>query len=225
MKRVLLTGFGPFPGASRNPSATLAGEVLKRHRNRLARFGIELHAAVLPVEFARIGPALDAIAAQTRPDAILHTGLASRSREVRVEMLARNRLSLLHGDAARQRASGHRISNGPDFLPTPLPVRQMLQILRAASVKARLSMDAGDYICNQTLYLSLAAGYRAGFIHIPRLRPREFRPRIGKPGHRMPWKEEDTSRHRRLMPGSHAAQLARAIASALLMIGVSLRRP
>ena len=38
---------------------------------------------------------------------------------------------------------------------------------------AALSIDAGDYVCNQTLYLSLAySSVPAGFLHIPRPRSR-----------------------------------------------------
>ncbi len=39
------------------------------------------------------------------------------------------------------------------------------------SAATRLSMDAGDYVCNQTLFLTLASiRGPVGFIHVPRLR-------------------------------------------------------
>jgi pyrrolidone-carboxylate peptidase len=43
--------------------------------------------------------------------------------------------------------------------------------MRRAGLKARLSANAGDYVCNETLYLSLARSPAriAGFIHVPRL--------------------------------------------------------
>jgi pyrrolidone-carboxylate peptidase len=43
--------------------------------------------------------------------------------------------------------------------------------MRRAGLKARLSANAGDYVCNETLYLSLgrSAARMAGFIHVPRL--------------------------------------------------------
>jgi pyrrolidone-carboxylate peptidase len=37
-----------------------------------------------------------------------------------------------------------------------------------------MSIDAGDYVCNQTLYLSLAqTALPAGFIHVPHPRARK----------------------------------------------------
>ena len=50
MARVLLTGFGPFPGAAINPSAWLA-ETLPGHVRGL---DCDLHAKVLPTEWAAI---------------------------------------------------------------------------------------------------------------------------------------------------------------------------
>ncbi|NDA48685.1 MAG: hypothetical protein EBY21_15705 [Alphaproteobacteria bacterium] len=49
-------------------------------------------------------------------------------------------------------------------------------------VRIALSQDAGDYICNQTLFLSLSLFAQAGFIHVPRLRrlERKISPHIRK---------------------------------------------
>ena len=43
--KILVTGFGPSPSARKNPTARLM-RALDRQRDRLSRFGIELHAAV-----------------------------------------------------------------------------------------------------------------------------------------------------------------------------------
>jgi pyrrolidone-carboxylate peptidase len=40
--------------------------------------------------------------------------------------------------------------------------------MRACGLDAELSDDAGDYICNETLYLALGSDVpRVGFIHVP----------------------------------------------------------
>jgi pyroglutamyl-peptidase len=59
------------------------------------------------------------------------------------------------------------------------PAALVVAALNHAGVKAATSMNAGDYLCNQTLYLSLAAGRASaiGFIHMPRLARRRFGPR------------------------------------------------
>jgi hypothetical protein len=49
--RVLVTGFGSFPGTRDNPTALLV-HALGGHRARLARLGVELETDVLPVNYA-----------------------------------------------------------------------------------------------------------------------------------------------------------------------------
>ena len=169
--RILLTGYGAFPGARSNPSAALVQAVQRTHKARLARIGIELHTVILPVEFNSLPNALQQNSNSVSPAAILHVGLAGRRRAVHVELQARNRLSLLHPDAAGRHALATRIHPGAEVLKSTLPAPQLLQILRVHRLPAVVSMDAGSYVCNQTLYLTLArgAGIKAGFIHIPRL--------------------------------------------------------
>ena len=161
--RVLVTGFGPFPGAPRNPSAQIAAAIDAR---RLARLGIALDRMVLPVVYEAIAPLL----ADCRADVVLHIGLASRRRHVSIETRAVNRLSLLAPDAARRRATRMAITpGGPASLAANAPVAQIAAMFRRRGA-TQLSNDAGAYICNQTLYLSLARrGARVGFIHVPRL--------------------------------------------------------
>jgi pyrrolidone-carboxylate peptidase len=67
-RRLLITGFGPFPGIERNPSREIA-QALER-----SGLGENLHvdAAELPVVFADVAPALDVVLANA---AIMQTGL------------------------------------------------------------------------------------------------------------------------------------------------------
>ena len=170
---IVVTGFGAFPGARRTPTlAILAG--LERHRARLARLGIDLRCAALPVVYDAVEPALRAAIGNARPDAILHLGLASRRRTITIETRALNRASPLHPDAAHLRPAQVLVRGGSHVLRATTPGPR----LRAALIGhgARLSIDAGVYVRNATLYRSLASGLApcVGFIHIPR--PRERRP-------------------------------------------------
>jgi pyroglutamyl-peptidase len=59
----------------------------------------------------------------------------------------------------------------------------LVTLMRRTGVPTQLSIDAGDYVCNQTLYTSLSSGVApAVFIHVPRLsstpRTSERSPRI-----------------------------------------------
>lgn len=169
--RILVTGFGAFPGAPVNPSAALLKR-LGRQRARLARLGIILDTLLLPVVYDEIAPALMAHAEAFTPHAILHLGLAGRRKTVSVETRAINRAGPLHPDAARRRpaqiiAPGHEAWHRATY-----PAPQILAAVRAAGVSARRSIDAGDYVCNATLYNTLDRGLApvAGFIHVPRPR-------------------------------------------------------
>jgi pyroglutamyl-peptidase len=169
--RILVTGFGSFPGVHDNPTALLIA-ALGKHRARLARLGIALERAELPVDYAGVVRNLETLNETLKPDAILHFGLASRRRAFSVETRALNRLSLLRCDASGARASRRAILPGaPHAARSTFPVRQIEAELLRAGLRARLSANAGSYICNETLYLSLARSHARsiGFIHVPRL--------------------------------------------------------
>jgi pyroglutamyl-peptidase len=188
--RVLVTGFGRFPGARSNPSASLVA-ALGTYRARLARLGIDLQRAILPVHYAGVGPALRRLEQTLEPDAILHFGLAARRKCLSLETRALNRVSLLHCDASRACAPRRAVLPGaPQIARSTFPYRQIEAAFRRASLRCCLSADAGNYICNKTLYLSLTCSQvrSIGFIHMPLLasasRPRKasqnFRPNLAQ---------------------------------------------
>ena len=183
--KILVTGFGPFPGARKNPTARLI-HALDRQRDRLGRFGIELHAAVLPVHFAKAASDLRALDEAIKPQAILHFGLAARRKFFSIETRARNRLSLLRCDISGARpASRSILAGGPFALQTTFPSREITAALCRAGLPGRLSVNAGAYLCNEVLYFSLACSRArvTGFIHVPRLR-RARRKKAQAPGFR-----------------------------------------
>ena len=187
---VLVTAFGAFPGARSNPTlGILAG--LSRQRARLARLGIDLRCLALPVVYDSIEPVLRSAAAEARPDAILHLGLAGRRRRLSIETRAVNRAGPLHPDAARRRPAQVLAPGAPPILRATWPAARLRAALAGAGHDAHLSIDAGDYVCNATLYRSLAADLapRIGFLHVPR--PPGRRPIAGA-GRRRPSLDEMT---------------------------------
>lgn len=168
MTTLLVTAFGPFPGAPTNPSADIVAELERYWRGRFSRMGVKLVTAVLPVVYA-IGPLLDALVAREKPDAIVHLGLAARRRCVTVETRARNIVSRLKPDAQGAFASSraHLTSAGAS-LPVGWDAGRLVAGLRHAGLDAHASNDAGDYICNATLWRSLETGAPAVFIHVPK---------------------------------------------------------
>lgn len=172
---LLITGFGPFPGAPSNPTAPLAQRLASRRRPAFATTRRISH--VFPTAYTAIERELPALVARHRPDAMLMFGLAPRSRHVRIEMRACNGISAVFADAARYKPSALKLArNGPSTLPVRAPAARLLQAARGAGVPAAISRDAGRYLCNALFWRGLEAAARAGgpsvvaFVHVPRLR-------------------------------------------------------
>ncbi len=175
-RTILVTGFGGFPGAARNPTQRIIAQ-LARHAARLARLGVDLHCVTLPVEYGGLQARLAQLAGTHRPDVVLHLGVAGRRRGVSVETRAVNRAGPLHPDAAGRRPDQVLAPGGAQILRATYPARRLLAALRATGAAAHASHDAGDYLCNAVLYRSLAMGIAAevGFIHVPHPRRRTWR--------------------------------------------------
>ena len=164
--RVLITGFGPFPGAPFNPSAALAKALACRRRPALA--DIERATHIFATTYASVDRDLPKLLAQ-KPDVVLMFGVAGRRRQLCIEMQARNAVSQLFPDA-----SGHRPRNGVIKLRGPAALTGNAPFARlagAAGTKARLSRDAGRYLCNYVYWRALeqVRGTRllVQFVHIP----------------------------------------------------------
>jgi pyroglutamyl-peptidase len=172
MIRVLVTAFGAFPGAPSNPTMALARELERRHARRFARLSISLQTRILPVQFAQVEGALEAQLDELRPDVVLHLGLAARRSALSVELRAVNRLGTLRPDAAGAFAASGVVRSGDSCQRVVRWPAQRIRVAMDRFAATRLSIDAGDYICNQTLFLTLSkTSGPVGFIHIPR--PRE----------------------------------------------------
>jgi pyroglutamyl-peptidase len=169
--RVLITGFGPFPGAPFNPSAALVKALARRRRPALA--GIVRTAHIFATTYDAVDRDLPKLFAQ-KPDIILMFGLAGSRRRVCIETRARNAVSLLYPDASGQRPQRGIIVAGGRALRGNAPFVALLAALQNAAIPTRLSSDAGRYLCNYSYWRALE---RAGhghqlvqFVHIPRVR-------------------------------------------------------
>ena len=146
MVRVLITGFGPFPGAPFNPSAALAKALARRRRPALA--GVECSTHIFATTYASVDRDLPKLFAQ-KPDVVLMFGVAGRRRQLCIETRAHNAVSLLFPDA-----SGHRPLRGVIKLHGPAALTgnaPFASLAGAAGPRARLSRDAGRY-CVTTFF-------------------------------------------------------------------------
>jgi pyroglutamyl-peptidase len=183
--RVLVTGFGPFPGAPFNPTGPLAQRLARIRRPAFANVEITSH--VFPTTYAAVDHDLPALIGATRPHVILLFGLAARTPHLRVETRARNTRSSFP-DAEGFVSSDRRIAaNGVAEQRGRAPFVRLLRAARLERMPARLSRDAGRYLCNYSYWHALAAAgapdgpQRVVFIHVPKVR-REGTPmrRLGK---------------------------------------------
>jgi pyroglutamyl-peptidase len=177
---ILLTGFGPFPGAPFNPTGPLV-ETLARQRHR--GFGnVHRIAHVFPTSYVAVDEELPAVLAREQPDVLLMFGLAVRARTLRIETCARNALSLVTPDVGGRLPMGAMIAqNAPPTLPLTASCRKLVIAARATGVPASLSRDAGRYLCNYLCWRASEAAKRNGrprvfaFIHVPRVNSVQYR--------------------------------------------------
>lgn len=164
-EKLLVTGFGPFPGVARNLSGWLAQELARCHHAAIA-------AAVLPVcwqgAWAALAPLLDA----ERPRHVVLFGVSSGARGFCLEQYAYNEVAYTVDALGRHPAAERLSTHGPERREASLPAGDIAAALTAAGLPVETSCDPGRYLCNATLYRALewaerAGGARAGFIHIP----------------------------------------------------------
>ena len=168
--RVLVTGFGSFPGVPANPTEELVQASAARAQTLSEA---ELHYALLPVEYQALPARLAAIGREFTPDVALHYGVSRSATAVTLERTARNLCCTVKPDNARYVPAAAIIHEGAETLPSSLPLEAMADALKRCGLPACVSDDAGDYLCNYLFYLSrsgqipsFAPGY-AGFIHVP----------------------------------------------------------
>jgi pyroglutamyl-peptidase len=170
--RLLVTGFGPYPKVRINPTGVLARRL--GASRKLARLGIAVTAQVLETSYSAAGAAVPPLIARVDPDACLHLGLAPRERMVRIETRGENRTRSLSPDVSGRRPARRALRPGaPKSLAGTPRAALLLAGLRRAGLRARLSNDAGAYLCNAMYFWSLDEARLAGrrrpvvFVHLP----------------------------------------------------------
>lgn len=145
---------------------------------------MEATALVLPTAYSAIPEILEPLLRETVFDAALLIGVAARRRMLSVEVRAVNRVSRLFPDASGR--VGARLTydrHGPFQRRASVEPGRVLRAIQSAWVKARLSVDAGRYLCNATYYAALASRVpRVVFIHVPlpRRGARDGRPSLSQ---------------------------------------------
>jgi pyroglutamyl-peptidase len=172
-RRILITGFGPFPGAPFNPTEPLVARLLRLRRPALS--DVDLTGHIFPVTYTAVDRELPQLLTKHQPQALLMFGLASRTPYLRIETRARNAVTTLWPDAEHARASKGSIDGGTDAKMFGPHTARLLRAASGTGVDARASRDAGSYLCNYLSWRAIEAtrsgsGLRfAAFVHVPPL--------------------------------------------------------
>lgn len=170
---ILITAFGPFPGVPRNPSACLSKKIASDRS--FSRLGLCTRVLVMPTAYMAITTHLRPALAKMQPRAVLMLGVAARRRHLCIERLAVNRASRLMPDASGQMSAQLLLEpGGPPMRNARAPLQPMLRAMKRAHVPARMSRNAGRYLCNAAYFAALAEVIPSGntlprvaFIHVP----------------------------------------------------------
>ena len=174
--RLLITGFGPFPGAPFNPTEPLVARLLRLRRPALS--DVELVGHIFPVTYHDVDHQLPGLLASHRPHALLMFGLATRTSYLRIEARARNAVTMLWPDAGRTKPRKGSIAGDRDAQMFGSHAGKLLRAAAATGIDVRPSRDAGSYLCNYLSWRAIESTRRDGgpslaaFVHIP-LVPRD----------------------------------------------------
>lgn len=168
--RLLLAGFGSFPAAPLNPSAAVIATLA---REGWAPSGAEVDYLTLPVQWQGAAETILRQLQSTPADGVLVVGVAVEADAFRVETQGRNVASPERPDqAGRVWGSACVAETGQGVITATAPCQAMASALETEGLPVTLSDDAGDYLCNFTLYrlLHAKAAPRVGFLHVPQAR-------------------------------------------------------
>ena len=162
MTTILLIGFEPFGTATSNPS----GEIVKQIS------GENIVTAILPVAYAQSAEHLLALIAEHNPDVVICLGQAEGRTHITPEKVAINLDDARLADNEGVLRSDVKIlEDGPNAYFSTLPVKDMVEAMKAQGIPAALSLSAGAFLCNHVFYVAqnkfAGTAVRSGFVHVP----------------------------------------------------------
>ena len=165
-RKLLITGFDPFGGATINP----AWEAVKLLPDTIGDF--ELTKLEIPTVFGLANEKVLEKAVEVRPDVILCIGQAGGRAAVTPERIGVNIRDAKIADNAGNQPVGQFVAEeGPAAYFATVPVMAMADAIRAAGLPGQVSNSAGAFVCNDTLYGVLhhyaGTNVKVGFIHVP----------------------------------------------------------
>jgi pyroglutamyl-peptidase len=124
------------------------------------------------VAYAQSAERLLTLIAEHNPDVVICLGQAEGRTQITPEKVAINLDDARLADNEGVLRNDVKIlENGPDAYFTTLPIKEMIEVVKAAGVPASVSLSAGAFLCNHVFYVvqNNFAGtkVRSGFVHVP----------------------------------------------------------
>jgi len=166
--KILITAFDPFGGESVNPAL----EAVKLMKDEIE--GAQIVKLEIPTVFHKsIDKVKEAILSED-PDVVLSIGQAGGRFDVTPERVAINiddaRIPDNEGNQPLDLAI---FEDGEPAYFATLPVKAMVEAIRAEGIPSSVSNSAGTFVCNHIMYgvlylvSKMDKHIRAGFIHVP----------------------------------------------------------
>ena len=173
LPRVLVTAFEPFDRRPVNRSLQWIEEFVRESERTALAHVADLSVATLPVNFVGLPRALGRLWRSERPEVWILTGECGPGDALRVERVAINLLDAKTPDnAGRVRTDRAVVRGGPPAYFATLDERLAVRELEKGGARAKLSLTAGSYCCNQAFYLARHLARRSDarivFLHVPR---------------------------------------------------------
>ncbi|MGL5279139.1 MAG: pyroglutamyl-peptidase I [Cetobacterium sp.] len=166
--KVLITGFDPFGGESINP----AWEAVKAMKDSID--GIEVVKLQIPTVFKKSAEKLFAGIDEHKPDVVICIGQAGGRYDMSVERVAINMDDgRIPDNEGYQPIDTPVYGDGENAYFATLPIKGIVEEIKAARIPASVSNTAGTYVCNHIMYSLLYyisknnLNIKGGFIHVP----------------------------------------------------------
>jgi len=169
--RVLITGFGPFPGIIENASEAFAPLFACRAPERVPQ--VQTACAILPTRWHVVPGLLRQLLDDVQPHLCLHFGVQGNARGLVLETIARNQAAGRIDAAGLLPPSATLEPGAPFLLLPPSGPTRLLARAQQQDLPVSASVNAGDYLCNALFFHSLSAARRAtqlrlvAFLHLP----------------------------------------------------------
>ena len=179
--KILVTGFDPFGGEKINPAL----ETIKRLPDTI--LGAQIIKLEIPTVVGKSLAKIKEAVEKENPDVVLSIGQAGGRSEITVERVGINIDDCrIPDNEGNQPIDEPVVHGGPAAYFVTVPIKAIVENIKAHNIPASISNTAGTFICNHVCYgvahlaaARTAAGtpMKSGFIHIPFL-PEQI---IGKP--------------------------------------------